>query len=64
MQCYFSGVPILHMIVLPFPSVWHKASDAAAAIDMTDTENVNKIIRVFVAEYMQLTKPTSLQRAY
>ena len=48
-----SGVPILHLIVTPFPSVWHKAGDNANAIDWDDTEDLDKILRVFVAEYLQ-----------
>ena len=38
----------------PFPSVWHKAGDDASAIDWDDTEDLNKILRVFVAEYLQV----------
>ena len=37
----------------PFPSVWHKAGDNGSAIDWDDTEDLNKILRVFVAEYLQ-----------
>ena len=48
------GVPILHLIVTPFPSVWHKMGDNANAIDWDDTEDLNKILRVFVAEYLQV----------
>ena len=47
-------MPILHLIVTPFPSVWHKAGDNANAIDWDDTEDLNKILRVFVAEYLQV----------
>ena len=56
------GVPILHLIVLPFPRVWHTAADNRSAIHMRDTEKINKILRVFVAEYLQLTRP-DLQRS-
>jgi len=59
------GVPILHLIVTPFPSVWHKAGDNANAIDWDDTEDLNKILRVFVAEYLQLPRQShNLQRSY
>lgn len=57
------GVPILHLIVTPFPSVWHKAGDNANAIDWDDTEDLDKILRVFVAEYLQITQPT-VQQSY
>jgi len=56
-------VPILHLIVTPFPSVWHKASDNANAINYDDTEDINKILRVFVAEYLQLRFPR-IQQSY
>jgi glutaminyl-peptide cyclotransferase len=56
------GVPILHLIVLPFPEVWHKLSDNANAIDIAATEDINKIVRVFVAEYLQLTRPQDEQQ--
>lgn len=56
--CYFfpgiAGVPILHLISTPFPKVWHKASDNARAIDYARTENVSKVLRAFVAEYLNL----------
>lgn len=48
------GVPILHLISVPFPSVWHKSSDNFQAFDPVTTSNINKILRVFVAEYLQL----------
>nr|CAD7429433.1 unnamed protein product [Timema monikensis] len=47
-------VPVLHLIPYPFPSVWHKQSDNLNAIDFTTCENLNKIFRVFVAEYLHL----------
>ncbi len=48
------GVPILHLIPSPFPSVWHKVTDDRKAIDMFTIENLNKILRVFVIEYLHL----------
>lgn len=48
------GVPILHLIPSPFPSVWHQMNDDRKAIDMFTTENLNKILRVFVIEYLHL----------
>lgn len=48
------GVPIIHLIPSPFPSVWHKISDDRKAIDMFTVENLNKILRVFVIEYLHL----------
>ncbi|KAJ8308940.1 hypothetical protein KUTeg_013814 [Tegillarca granosa] len=48
------GVPILHLISAPFPSVWHKMSDNGDAINYQVTENFNRIFRVFVASYLHL----------
>lgn len=48
------GVPIIHLIPAPFPDVWHKLDDNREAIDTTTVENLSKIIRVFVAEYLHL----------
>lgn len=48
------GVPILHLIPVPFPENWHKISDNREAIDMMTVENLSKILRIFVMEYMHL----------
>lgn len=48
------NVPILHMIPLPFPDVWHKLNDNKEAVDITTVENINKILRIFVAEYLHI----------
>lgn len=48
------GVPILHIIPSPFPSVWHKAEDDRDALDIPTMERWNGIMRVFIAEYLQL----------
>lgn len=47
-------VPILHMIPVPFPEVWHKMNDNADAIDVTTVENISKILRIFIAEYLHI----------
>lgn len=48
------GVPILHVIATPFPDVWHKQSDNARAVHLPTIEKLNKIFRMFVAEYLGL----------
>jgi len=48
------GVPILHLIPVPFPSVWHTADDNRNAVNIPTVENLNKILRLFVAEYLRL----------
>lgn len=47
-------VPVLHLIPTPFPDCWHTSDDNRDAIDIHTVENLNKIIRVFVAEYLHL----------
>lgn len=51
------GVPILHIIPTPFPSFWHTSADNKQSIDMHTVENLNKIFRVFVAQYLHLQVP-------
>ncbi|KAH9640056.1 hypothetical protein HF086_015987 [Spodoptera exigua] len=48
------NVDILHVIPSPFPSVWHTAGDNLSALDFNTIENLNKIFRVFVAEYLHI----------
>lgn len=48
------GVPILHLIPVPFPEIWHKPEDDRNSIDLTTVENLNKILRVFVCEYLHI----------
>lgn len=51
---YRRGVPILHLIPSPFPVVWHRETDDKNHLDFDVIENLNKIFRVFVAEYLHL----------
>lgn len=48
------GVPILHLITYPFPQAWHKMGDNAASLDFDRIGSLNKILRVFVAEYLNM----------
>lgn len=48
------GVPILHLIPVPFPEVWHKPGDNRSVIDMHTVENINRLLRIFVIEYLHL----------
>ncbi|KAF5287507.1 hypothetical protein FQA39_LY04135 [Lamprigera yunnana] len=51
------GVKILHLIPVPFPRVWHLETDNRNALDLDTIENFNHILRVFVAEYLDLSVP-------
>ena len=53
-RIYISGVPVLHMIAVPFPTVWHKMSDDETILDQASIENLLKILRIFVAQYLHL----------
>ncbi|XP_006910458.1 glutaminyl-peptide cyclotransferase [Pteropus alecto] len=48
------GVPVLHLISSPFPEVWHTMDDDEENLDETTIDNLNKIIQVFVLEYLHL----------
>ncbi|KAF7400596.1 hypothetical protein HZH66_005780 [Vespula vulgaris] len=47
-------VPILHLIPYPFPIFWHKPGDNRSNIDMKTTENINRILRAFIASYLHI----------
>jgi len=49
-----SGVPVVHLISYPFPDVWHTQDDNETALDFTTINNIAAILRVFVAEYLDL----------
>jgi len=48
------GVPIVHVIPAPFPQVWHSDADDGNAIVPEVLNDFAIILRVFVAEYLQL----------
>ncbi|XP_038823628.1 glutaminyl-peptide cyclotransferase [Salvelinus namaycush] len=53
------GVRVLHLIPTPFPSVWHTFDDNEQNLDRSTIENLNKILQVFVLEYLNM-KPQAL----
>jgi len=48
------NVPILHAIAYPFPSVWHKVSDNADALDEDIIKDLSLIFKLFVVKELQL----------
>ncbi|KAM6221140.1 LOW QUALITY PROTEIN: glutaminyl-peptide cyclotransferase [Rhynchocyon petersi] len=48
------GVPVLHLISSPFPEVWHTMEDNEKNLDKPTIDNLNKILQVFVLEYLHL----------
>ncbi|XP_056332658.1 glutaminyl-peptide cyclotransferase [Danio aesculapii] len=51
------GVRILHLISTPFPAVWHTFDDNEENLDQTSISNLNKILQVFVLEYLNKKSP-------
>jgi hypothetical protein len=47
------GVPVLHLIALPFPSTWHTTRDNLANLDTGVVDDMSKLLKVFVAEYLK-----------
>jgi hypothetical protein len=52
---YNFGVPILHLIPMPFPHVWHTIDDDSDHLDMATMVEWAQIMTIFVAEYMELS---------
>jgi len=48
------GVPILHLIPVPFPPQWHKVTDDLEHVDRTATMDLLNMIGVFVARFLSL----------
>ncbi|RCN39635.1 peptidase, M28 family [Ancylostoma caninum] len=46
------GIPILHLISVPFPRVWHTDADNEKALHYPTIYHVTSVIRVFVAKYL------------
>ncbi|KHJ99342.1 hypothetical protein OESDEN_00683 [Oesophagostomum dentatum] len=46
------GVPILHLISVPFPRVWHTDADNEKVLHYPTIYHVTSVIRVFVAKYL------------
>lgn len=48
------GVPVLHLIPTPFPDFWHTVKDNASIIVPEVLNDFAVMLRVFVAEYLEL----------
>lgn len=48
------GVPVLHLIPIPFPAQWHKMEDDAAHLEMEAVREWARIMGAFVAGYMEV----------
>ncbi|XP_030330998.1 glutaminyl-peptide cyclotransferase-like protein [Strigops habroptila] len=48
------GVPVLHLIPLPFPPAWHTPEDTERNLHPPTMEDLTRILLVFVTEFLQL----------
>ncbi|CAL1534620.1 unnamed protein product [Lymnaea stagnalis] len=46
------GVPVLHLISAPFPSVWHTVHDNLRSLNRALVNNFARILRVFIASLL------------
>ena len=58
-----AGVPVLHLISYPFPSVWHRLSDDAAHVEPWLCADLLRVFRVFLGGLLRLdaASPASSQ---
>ncbi|KAF9420579.1 hypothetical protein BGZ94_009091 [Podila epigama] len=56
------GVPIFHVIPVPFPSVWHTLADDASAISQEVVTGWANIFRAFTVEYLSLLHPREMHK--
>ncbi|XP_017332703.1 glutaminyl-peptide cyclotransferase isoform X1 [Ictalurus punctatus] len=57
------GVRVLHLIPSPFPIVWHTFDDNEENLDRATIQNLNKILQVFVLEYLNMKSQNPLTQA-
>ncbi|KAI0155231.1 peptidase family M28 [Xylariaceae sp. FL1272] len=50
----FRGVPILHMIATPFPTVWHTMDDDGEHLDLPTVRDWAKIFTAFALEWLDM----------
>ncbi|KAM4637270.1 glutaminyl-peptide cyclotransferase-like protein [Amazona ochrocephala] len=48
------GVPVLHLIPLPFPPAWHSPEDTEQNLHPPTMEDLTRILLIFIAEFLQL----------
>lgn len=46
------GVPVLHLIPMPFPSFWHKFDDNFKNVDRTVVQDWAALLRILLSEYL------------
>ena len=51
------GVPVLHLVPIPFPEAWHKVGDNEDSLDEETIVDLLKIFRQFLKEYFDAENP-------
>ncbi|RUS87859.1 hypothetical protein EGW08_004392, partial [Elysia chlorotica] len=51
-HCNFAGVPVVHLISTPFPSVWHTVDDDLQHLDVNTVDDFSRIFRVYLASLL------------
>ncbi|XP_044758540.1 glutaminyl-peptide cyclotransferase-like isoform X2 [Coccinella septempunctata] len=49
------GVPIMHLIPIPFPDAWHTLRDNEDILDPDSIHDLNLTIQLFVAQYLHIS---------
>ncbi|XP_076443019.1 glutaminyl-peptide cyclotransferase-like [Babylonia areolata] len=44
------GVPVVHLITVPFPGVWHTPLDTESVLDFPRVDNLARVLRVFLTD--------------
>ncbi|KAI2636641.1 peptidase family M28 [Xylaria nigripes] len=50
------GVPVLHVIASPFPTVWHRMEDDGAHLDLPTVRDWARIVTAFALEWLDLMR--------
>jgi glutaminyl-peptide cyclotransferase len=48
------GVPVVHLIPVPFPKVWHQEEDTMQNVDQQVVHAFSLILRIFFTEMLRL----------
>lgn len=51
-----AGVPVLHLIAVPFPPAWHTVGDSLASLDRNVIEDLTALLRCYVASILHVKK--------
>jgi glutaminyl-peptide cyclotransferase len=57
-----AGVPVVHLIPIPFPDVWHTLKDDASALDYPTLRAWSKIMQLVTAEYLALSPAAAARK--